>query len=97
MSEIKDSNDTNTWPDLSIWLYDRLTGRGAHINYTFDNLKVQGLLFMIRTFVINIEELDKEQKNSIINSIEGMNADELIYKGLSEKTKYNNVISLLDN
>lgn len=59
--------------------------------------KVQGLLFMIRTFVINIEELDKEQKNSIINSIKGMNADELIYKGLSEKTKYNNVISLLDN
>ena len=59
--------------------------------------KVQGLLFMIRTFVINIEELDKEQKISIINSIEGMNADELIYKGLSEKTKYNNVISLLDN
>ena len=58
--------------------------------------KVQGLLFMIRTFVINIEELDKEQKISIINSIEGMNADELIYKGLSEKTKYNNVISLLD-
>jgi len=52
---------------------------------------------MIRTFVINIDELDKEQKNSIINSIEEMNADELIYKGLSEKIKYNNVISLLNS
>ena len=41
MSEIKDSNNTSTWPDLAIGLYDRLTGRGAHINYTFDNLKVQ--------------------------------------------------------
>ena len=41
MSEIKESNNTNNWPDLAIGLYDRLTGRGANINYTFDNLKVQ--------------------------------------------------------
>jgi hypothetical protein len=57
--------------------------------------KVQGLLFMIRTFVIDINDLDSEQRKSIIGAIEEMNADELIYKGLSEKTKYNNVISLL--
>ena len=59
--------------------------------------KVQGLLFLIRTFIIDINDLEKEQRNSILKSIEGMNADELVYKGLSEKTKYNNVVSLLDN
>ena len=52
---------------------------------------------MIRTFIIDINDLEKEQRNSILKSIEGMNADELVYKGLSEKTKYNNIVSLLDN
>lgn len=42
MSEIKETpTKKNSWPDLAIGLYDLLTGRGANINYTFDNLKVQ--------------------------------------------------------
>lgn len=32
---------TETWPDLAIGLYDRLTGRKAEITYDFDNLAVQ--------------------------------------------------------
>ena len=33
-------NDTHTWPDLAIALYDKLTGRGAEIDYRFDNLEL---------------------------------------------------------
>lgn len=29
---------TNTWPDLAIGLYDRLTGRNAEITYQFHNM-----------------------------------------------------------
>jgi len=32
--------DTNTWPELAIGLYDKLTGRGAEIHYQFENLEV---------------------------------------------------------
>ncbi|MFC3476593.1 hypothetical protein [Halobacterium litoreum] len=32
--------ETTTWPDLAIGLYDRLTGRGAEIVYEFDDLDV---------------------------------------------------------
>lgn len=32
---------TQTWPDLAIGLYDRLTGRSAEITYEFDNLQVK--------------------------------------------------------
>jgi len=31
---------TNTWPELAIGLYDKLTGRGAEITYEFDGLSV---------------------------------------------------------
>ncbi len=31
---------TQTWPDLAIGLYDKLTGRGAEITYEFSDLKV---------------------------------------------------------
>jgi hypothetical protein len=34
-------NDTTNWPDLAIGLYDKLTGRGAEISYSFDDLEVQ--------------------------------------------------------
>ena len=34
-------NETNTWPDLAIGLWDKLTGRGAEITYEFQNLEVQ--------------------------------------------------------
>ncbi len=29
--------ETQTWPDLAIGLYDKLTGRGAEITYEFDD------------------------------------------------------------
>ena len=35
------SNDTQTWPDLAIGLYDKLTGRGAQISYEMDDLNVR--------------------------------------------------------
>ncbi|MFN3596832.1 MAG: hypothetical protein ACK41D_06140 [Rubricoccaceae bacterium] len=31
------SEHTETWPQLAIGLYDKLTGRGAEITYEFDN------------------------------------------------------------
>jgi hypothetical protein len=31
---------TTTWPELAIGLYDKLTGRGAEISYTFDNMEI---------------------------------------------------------
>ena len=32
--------ETRTWPELAISLYERLTGRGAEITYDFDDLSV---------------------------------------------------------
>ena len=32
--------ETQTWPDLAIGLYDKLTGRGAEITYEMHNLEV---------------------------------------------------------
>lgn len=34
------SDQTNTWPDLAIGLYDRLTGRNAEITYGFKDMRV---------------------------------------------------------
>lgn len=34
------SNPTNTWPELAIGLYDKLTGRGAEISYEFENFEL---------------------------------------------------------
>ena len=34
------ADTTQTWPDLAIGLYDRLTGRNAEIEYEFDDLEV---------------------------------------------------------
>ncbi|MDX1578579.1 MAG: hypothetical protein R3266_08840 [Gemmatimonadota bacterium] len=31
---------TNSWPELAIGLYDRLTGRNAEIRYDFDHMEV---------------------------------------------------------
>jgi hypothetical protein len=33
-------DETTTWPELAIGLYDRLTGRGAEIEYTFEDMEV---------------------------------------------------------
>lgn len=32
--------DTQTWPDLAIGLWDKLTGRGAEITYEFQNMEI---------------------------------------------------------
>lgn len=34
-------DDTQTWPELAIGLYDKLTGRGAEISYEFDNFELE--------------------------------------------------------
>jgi len=39
MSETSNKN-TETWPDLAIGLYDKLTGRNAAITYNFEDFKV---------------------------------------------------------
>lgn len=33
-------DETTTWPELAISLYDRLTGRGAEITYEFEDMEV---------------------------------------------------------
>jgi len=33
-------DETTTWPDLAISLYDRLTGRNAEITYEFEDMTV---------------------------------------------------------
>ncbi|MFW5681513.1 MAG: hypothetical protein ACOC1G_00765 [Phycisphaeraceae bacterium] len=32
--------DTKTWPELAIGLYDKLTGRNAEITYAFDDFEL---------------------------------------------------------
>ena len=34
-------NNTQTWPDLAIGLYDKLTGRNAAITYDFDDFDIE--------------------------------------------------------
>lgn len=34
------AKETNTWPELAIGLYDKLTGRNSEITYEFDNFEV---------------------------------------------------------
>ena len=34
------TTETQTWPDLAMALYDRLTGRGAESSYQLDDLDV---------------------------------------------------------
>ncbi len=36
-SKQPNTNDTRTWPELAIGLYDKLTGRNAEITYEFEN------------------------------------------------------------
>jgi len=33
-------DETRTWPELAIGLYERLTGRGAEIAYEFEDMQV---------------------------------------------------------
>ena len=35
------SEQTTSWPDLAIGLYDRLTGRQATITYTFEDMNIK--------------------------------------------------------
>ena len=39
-SETPQIEETETWPDLAIGLYERLTGRGATITYEFEDMEV---------------------------------------------------------
>ncbi|MEM9895650.1 MAG: hypothetical protein AAF789_04720 [Bacteroidota bacterium] len=32
---------TNTWPELAIGLYDKLTGRNAKIHYSFEEMSIE--------------------------------------------------------
>lgn len=34
------ADHTNSWPELAIGLYDKLTGRNAEITYEFDNFEL---------------------------------------------------------
>ena len=36
----QNTTDTQTWPDLAIGLYDKLTGRGAEITYEFHDVEI---------------------------------------------------------
>ncbi len=36
-----DPVQTNSWPDLAIGLYDRLTGRNAEITYEFAEIRIK--------------------------------------------------------
>lgn len=40
MATAETMQDTRTWPDLAIGLYDRLTGRGAEIAYHFEDFEL---------------------------------------------------------
>ncbi len=33
-------DETQTWPELAIGLYERLTGRGAEIAYEFEEMEI---------------------------------------------------------
>ena len=35
------ANENTSWPDLAIGLYERLTGRGAAINYSFEDMTIE--------------------------------------------------------
>lgn len=35
-----EKSDTQTWPDLAIGLYDKLTGRNAKITYQFEDMHI---------------------------------------------------------
>ena len=43
-TDLKTTNNTaqgtQTWPELGIGLYDKLTGRGAEISYEFEDFEV---------------------------------------------------------
>lgn len=34
-------DETTSWPDLAIGLYDRLTGRNAEIIYDFEDMEIE--------------------------------------------------------
>lgn len=38
---MSDASHTQSWPDLAVGLYDRLTGRGAEITYEFADMRVK--------------------------------------------------------
>lgn len=53
-------NETKTWPELAIGLYDKLTGRDAEISYNFQDLEL---------FVPSSTSSDAEQARWKINGV----------------------------
>ncbi|WP_129116811.1 hypothetical protein [Halegenticoccus tardaugens] len=37
---VPEVEETRTWPELAMGLYERLTGRGAEITYEFEDMEV---------------------------------------------------------
>lgn len=37
---MSNATETHSWPELAIGLYDKLTGRGAQINYEFEDFEI---------------------------------------------------------
>ncbi len=35
------TDHTTNWPELAIGLYDKLTGRGAEITYSFEQMEIE--------------------------------------------------------
>ena len=56
---------------------------------------VDGVLFLIRTYVGDVRTLEKENKKILVDIIENMDADELKYKGLTNNKK--NVILCINS
>lgn len=38
---MENQKQVETWPDLAVGLYDKLTGRNAAITYNFEDFKLQ--------------------------------------------------------
>lgn len=60
-----------TWPDLAVGLYDKLTGRNAAITYEFDDLTIQ-----VPTKVGSSEKTEWNLKGKLkISTTEGSKAN----------------------
>lgn len=61
MANTKTPENTTTWPELAIGLYDKLTGRGAEITYEFDNFEL-----FVPSSATGAEEHAKWKMNGVI-------------------------------
>ncbi len=40
MAQTTVEKETNTWPELAIGIYDKLTGRNSEIRYEFEDMEI---------------------------------------------------------